>query len=123
MGHAMATNLAKAGHELTVWNRTPGKTVEGAQTAANPAEAAKRAEVVWISVSDTAAVEQVLFGSNGVESVLAAGMTVVDSSTISPSSERNFARGFCQRSRVHRRSGDWLEDRCCGRQAGVYRWR
>jgi 3-hydroxyisobutyrate dehydrogenase-like beta-hydroxyacid dehydrogenase len=97
MGHAMATNLAKAGHELTVWNRTPGKNVEGAKTAANPAEAAQGAEVVWICVSDTAAVEQVLFGSNGVESVLTAGMTVVDSSTISPSSERNFA----ERVRAH----------------------
>src|SRR3954470_65707 len=86
MGHAMATNLAKAGHELTVWNRTPGKSVEGATTAANPAEAAKGAEVVWICVSDTAAVEQVLFGSNGVEPVLAEGMVVVDSSTISHSS-------------------------------------
>ena len=30
MGHAMATNLVKAGHEVTVWNRTPGKLVEGA---------------------------------------------------------------------------------------------
>ena len=28
MGHAMATNLVKAGHEVTVWNRTPGKLVE-----------------------------------------------------------------------------------------------
>jgi len=30
MGRAMATNLAKAGHEVTVWNRTAGKEVEGA---------------------------------------------------------------------------------------------
>ena len=80
----MAANLAKAGHEVTVWNRTP-KEVEGAKTAATPAEAAKDAEVVWTCVSDTAAVEQVLFGPNGVESVLRPGMIVADSSTISPS--------------------------------------
>jgi len=62
MGQSMATNLVKAGHEVTVWNRTPGKQVEGARTSASPAEAAQGAEVVWMAVSDTAAVESVLFG-------------------------------------------------------------
>ena len=57
MGQAMAANLAKAGHEVTVWNRTPGKQIEGARTAATPAEAAQGVEVVWLCVSDTAAVE------------------------------------------------------------------
>ena len=33
MGRPMASNLAKAGHDVTVWNRTPGKDVEGAKTA------------------------------------------------------------------------------------------
>ena len=60
MGHAMATNLAKAGHEVTVWNRTAGKQVEGARTATTPAEAAQGAEVVWLCVSDTDAVDSVL---------------------------------------------------------------
>ncbi len=32
MGRPMASNLAKAGHEVTVWNRTPGQDVEGAKT-------------------------------------------------------------------------------------------
>jgi len=91
MGHAMATNLAKAGHEVAVWNRTPGKQVEGSTTAATPAEAARGREVVWMCVSDTAAVEQVLFGDNGVDSVLEQGMVVVDSSTISPSATLEFA--------------------------------
>ena len=67
MGRPMAANLVKAGHELTVWNRTPGKQVEGAGVGATPAEAAHDAEVVWICVSDTKAVEQVLFGSQGAE--------------------------------------------------------
>src|SRR6266704_2230864 len=90
MGHAMATNLVKAGHEVTVWNRTPGKLVEGARVAASPAEATGGADVVWICVSDTAAVDQVLFGAdsdanaNSVFSALREGMIVVDSSTISP---------------------------------------
>src|SRR5579885_2648880 len=62
MGQSMATNLVKAGHEVTVWNRTPGKLVEGASVAPNPAAAAQGAEVVWLCVSDTDAVEQVIFG-------------------------------------------------------------
>src|SRR5205823_14166397 len=59
MGQAMATNLAKAGHEVTVWNRTPGKIVEGAGIAPTPAAAAQGAEVVWLCVSDTDAVHDV----------------------------------------------------------------
>ncbi|MGA8764899.1 MAG: NAD(P)-dependent oxidoreductase [Candidatus Sulfotelmatobacter sp.] len=91
MGHAMATNLVKAGHEVTVWNRTPGKLVEGAGIAPNPAAAAQGAEVVWLCVADTAAVESILFGADGVEPSLAEGMIIADSSTISPSATVKFA--------------------------------
>jgi len=91
MGRAMATNLAKAGHEVAVWNRTAGKDVEGARSATSPAEAARGAEVVWMCVSDTKAVETVLFGPQGVHESLTQGMTIVDSSTISPSATRQFA--------------------------------
>ena len=91
MGHAMATNLAKAGHEVTVWNRTPGKLVEGAGVAPTPAAAAQGAEVVWLCVSDTDAVESVLFGPDGVEQSLTQGMIIADSSTISPSATLKFA--------------------------------
>jgi 3-hydroxyisobutyrate dehydrogenase-like beta-hydroxyacid dehydrogenase len=91
MGHAMATNLVKAGHEVTVWNRTPGTIVEGAGIAPTPAAAAQGAEVVWLCVSDTAAVEKILFGPEGVEQSLAAGMIIADSSTIAPSATVKFA--------------------------------
>lgn len=91
MGRSMAANLVKAGHEVTVWNRTPGNAVDGARVASSPAEATQGAEVVWMCVSDTAAVENILFGPDGVETSLAQGMTVVDSSTISPSATRRFA--------------------------------
>ena len=101
MGRPMAANLVKAGHAVTVWNRTPGKTVEGARTAATPAEAADGAEVVWICVSDTAAVEQVLFGEQGAAESLREGMVVVDSSTISPSVERGIAQRLAQRGVAH----------------------
>jgi 3-hydroxyisobutyrate dehydrogenase-like beta-hydroxyacid dehydrogenase len=92
MGHAMATNLVNAGHEVTVWNRTPGKLVEGAGIAPTPAAAALGAEVVWLCVSDTAAVEKILFGPEGIEQALTDGMIIADSSTISPSSTVRFAK-------------------------------
>ncbi len=91
MGRPMAANLVKAGHEVTIWNRTAGKDVEGARTASSPADAARGAEVVWMCVSDTKAVEKVLFGAGGVEESLADGMTIADSSTISPSATLRFA--------------------------------
>ncbi len=91
MGRPMAVKLVQSGHEVAVWNRTAGKDVEGARTAASAAEAATGAEVVWICVSDTKAVESVLFGPNGVEQALAAGMIIADSSTISPSATQRFA--------------------------------
>ena len=91
MGRPMAVNLVKAGHEVTIWNRTPGKDVEGARTASSPSDAARGVEVVWMCVSDTKAVENVLFGPGGVEEALADGMTIADSSTISPSATLRFA--------------------------------
>jgi 3-hydroxyisobutyrate dehydrogenase-like beta-hydroxyacid dehydrogenase len=103
MGHSMAANLVKAGHEVAVWNRTPGKQVEGASLATTPAEAARGREVVWMCVSDTAAVEQVLFGPDGVESALESGAIVVDSSTISPSATLQFAE------RVRAKGADYVD--------------
>jgi len=91
MGQAMASNLAKAGHEVMIWNRTPGKLVEGAAVAPTPAAAAQGAEVVWLCVSDTDAVEEVMFGKDGAEPCLAQGAIVADSSTISPSATVKFA--------------------------------
>ncbi|MBZ5649577.1 MAG: NAD(P)-dependent oxidoreductase [Acidobacteriia bacterium] len=97
MGRPMAANLVKAGHEVSVWSRTAGKAVDGARSATSPADAARGAEVVWMCVSDTKAVESVLFGPQGVEESLAEGMTVVDSSTISPSATRKFAERVAAR--------------------------
>jgi 3-hydroxyisobutyrate dehydrogenase-like beta-hydroxyacid dehydrogenase len=91
MGRPMAANLVKAGHEVAVWNRTPGKQVDGARVATTPGDAANDAEVVWMCVSDTKAVEHVLFGPGGVETTISSGAVVVDSSTISPTAERQFA--------------------------------
>jgi 3-hydroxyisobutyrate dehydrogenase-like beta-hydroxyacid dehydrogenase len=113
MGRAMAANLVKGGHEVAVWNRSPGKHVDGARLAANPAEAARETEVVWMCVSDTKAVEDVLFGSNGVEQSLQPGMVIVDSSTISPSATRQFAE------RVKARGVDYVDAPVTGSKIGA----
>jgi 3-hydroxyisobutyrate dehydrogenase-like beta-hydroxyacid dehydrogenase len=113
MGRAMAANLVKAGHEVTVWNRTPGKEVEGARAASSPAEAARGVEVVWLCVSDTAAVENVLFGADGVEQSLTEGMVIADSSTISPSATRKFAE------RVARKGVQYVDSPMTGSKAGA----
>jgi 3-hydroxyisobutyrate dehydrogenase-like beta-hydroxyacid dehydrogenase len=117
MGHAMATNLAKAGHEVTVWNRTPGKMVEGAGIAPTPAAAAQGAEVVWMCVSDTAAVEKILFGPEGVEQSLAEGgssnVIIADSSTISPSATVKFAE------RLRAKGVDYVDAPMTGSKIGA----
>jgi 3-hydroxyisobutyrate dehydrogenase-like beta-hydroxyacid dehydrogenase len=113
MGHAMATNLVKAGHEVTVWNRTPGKLVEGAGVAPNPAAAAQGADVVWMCVADTAAVEKILFGPEGVEQSLAEGMIIADSSTISPSATVKFAE------RVRSKGSDYVDAPMTGSKIGA----
>jgi 3-hydroxyisobutyrate dehydrogenase-like beta-hydroxyacid dehydrogenase len=113
MGRAMATNLVKAGHEVAVWNRTSGKEVEGARATASPAEAAQGSEVVWLCVSDTAAVENVLFGANGVEHSLTEGMIIADSTTISPSATRKFAE------RVARKGVQYVDSPVTGSKVGA----
>ena len=102
MGRPMAANLVKAGHEVSVWNRTP-RDVDGATTATTPAEAVKDKEAVWICVSDTKAVQAVLFGAGGAAEGLASGTIVVDSSTISPSASLLFMEGLQEKPISERR--------------------
>jgi 3-hydroxyisobutyrate dehydrogenase-like beta-hydroxyacid dehydrogenase len=113
MGRSMASNLVKAGHEVTVWNRTPGKNVEDARTADSPADAARGADVVWMCVSDTDAVESVLFGEHGVEESLTADMIVVDSSTIAPSATLKFAE------RIRARGAEYVDAPVTGSKTGA----
>lgn len=113
MGRPMAVNLVKAGHEVAVWNRSAGKDVDGARTAPTPADAARDAEVVWMCVSDTAAVESVLLGPDGIESVLKEGVIVADSSTISPGATRRFAE------RVRAKGADYVDAPMTGSKVGA----
>lgn len=95
MGQPMAMNLVKAGHPVTVFNRTPGKAEAllqaGARLADSAAAAAREADVVMMIVSDSAAVEQLVAGQNGVLEGVRQGAMVVDSSTINPVVSRKMA--------------------------------
>jgi len=113
MGQSMATNLVKAGHEVAVWNRSAGKNVEGARMAASPADAVSGVDVIWMCVSDTKAVENVLFGAHGAHESLTEGMIIADSSTISPSATRQFA------DRVRAKGVQYVDAPMTGSKAGA----
>jgi 3-hydroxyisobutyrate dehydrogenase-like beta-hydroxyacid dehydrogenase len=95
MGGAMAANAARAGLEVSAWNRSPGRAAElgdlGVAIAESPAAVAAASDVVITIVSDTPDVEAVLFGAEGVAAGAKPGSLVIDMSTISPSATRDFA--------------------------------
>jgi 3-hydroxyisobutyrate dehydrogenase len=94
MGEPMAARLVEAGHDLTVWNRTPGRgeRLPGAEVSATPAEAAADAEVVITMLSDAAVVEEVLLGPDGAATALRPEAGVIDMSTIGPASTLRIRR-------------------------------
>jgi 3-hydroxyisobutyrate dehydrogenase-like beta-hydroxyacid dehydrogenase len=92
MGSAMAANLVKAGHDVTVYNRSRAKVdalaAEGARPADSVADAC-RGDIVITMLANDDAVDQVTFGDGGIVASLGHGATHVSSSTISvPLSER-----------------------------------
>ena len=95
MGAGMAVNLLKAGHELTVYNRTAAKTrsvvAQGARAAGSVAEACQGDAVISMLANDEAA-EGVVLGDDGVVASLRPGGLHVSSSTISVSLSERLAR-------------------------------
>jgi 3-hydroxyisobutyrate dehydrogenase len=95
MGTPMATRLRRAGHDLTVWNRSQQRTAplanEGAAVASSPAKAAAGADVVITMLATPEALEQVLFGSEGLASALSPGQVLIDMSTVGPDEVRSAA--------------------------------
>jgi 3-hydroxyisobutyrate dehydrogenase len=92
MGRGMAANLIGAGHALTVWNRTPSKA-KGlrANLVDSPQDVGPESDVVFVCVSDTPDVEEVVFGDYGVIHGMTSGDVLVDHSTISPVATAQFA--------------------------------
>jgi 3-hydroxyisobutyrate dehydrogenase len=101
MGAAMAANLARAGFEVTAWNRSPGRAPElddlGVKRSGTPADVARDVDALVVCVSDTPDVAAVLFGPDGVADGARDGLLVIDCSTISPSDTRDFAARLRER--------------------------
>lgn len=88
MGNPMSQNLVKAGHEVSVWNRTKAKADEaiaaGAKWADTPKAATEGADVVFTMISDGPTLHKVIFGDDGVLNGAASGQIIIDMSTVAP---------------------------------------
>jgi 3-hydroxyisobutyrate dehydrogenase len=96
MGSRMATNLLRAGHELTVWNLTPEPTqllvAAGAKPAATPRAAAEGSEFVMTMVTNDGASRAVwLDAAHGALLGMSPGAVAIDSSTLTPAWVRELA--------------------------------
>jgi 2-hydroxy-3-oxopropionate reductase len=107
MGKPMATNLVKAGHTVTVWNRTQERAKEvvqaGAKLAKTPREVAAACDFLITMVSDPPALEEVLWGhqgnNDGAVEGLHSGAIYMDCSTVSATLARKIAE-VCERHGV-----------------------
>jgi 3-hydroxyisobutyrate dehydrogenase len=96
MGGPMALHLAAAGYQLHVWNRSRDKLKpaldKGAIPANTPQDAAQAAHVTLMCLMDAKAVEQVVFGENGIAKAQGKGKVLVDHSSMRPDKTREFAK-------------------------------
>ena len=117
MGRPMALNLRKAGHMLWVYGRraaTLKPLVDaGATMCSSPKDVAANADIVFICVSDTPDVEQVILGDDGLIHGVRPGSVVVDMSTISPAAARAFA------AELGKRGADMLDAPVSGGEIGA----
>jgi 3-hydroxyisobutyrate dehydrogenase-like beta-hydroxyacid dehydrogenase len=102
MGSRMAANLARAGYEVAVYNRTSEKAEawvaeHGGRFAATPRDAAEGAAAVITMVVDGPQVEQALLGEDGAALGAAAGTLMVDMSTIAPADARRIGAALAER--------------------------
>jgi len=95
MGIPMATQLIEAGYEVTVYNRSKAKedTLKaiGALVTGTPKDLTEQSDVIFIMVSDDAAIEAVFNGTAGILSADASGKTIINMSTVSPAISKQMA--------------------------------
>ena len=101
MGGGMASNLLKAGYKLTVWNRSAEKCKpfarQGARLAESPADAVRDADLVIYMLSNDQAVEEVVFGANGILSGIKEGQIAMDMSTVLPATSLREQQAYSNR--------------------------
>jgi 2-hydroxy-3-oxopropionate reductase len=101
MGRPMAEHLVRAGHEVTVHNRSEGPVralvAAGAKAGGSAAGVADGAEVVITMVPDSPDVEAVVLGDDGVLSAAPQGLLLIDMSTIRPDTARQVGEAAAAR--------------------------
>ena len=118
MGSPMTRRLLDAGYPVTVWNRSEAKAAPlvkaGAKLAADPRAVANTSSVIFICLTDANAVEEVVFGPQGLSTVSGAGKLVVDFSSIHPDAARSIA------ARLRTANGmDWIDAPVSGGSKGA----
>jgi 3-hydroxyisobutyrate dehydrogenase-like beta-hydroxyacid dehydrogenase len=105
MGSNMARNLMRAGHEVTVWNRTHAKAADlraqGAKVAKSAGEAAKEAEAVITMLADDAAVEAAVLNAGAVAETLPPNAVHISMSTISVALSKKLAEEHAKRGQKY----------------------
>lgn len=105
MGTGIAHNLLRAGHQVTVYNRSRDKAEalasEGARVAQSPADACRGAEAVLSMLADDHAVASVLFGESGILSGLPKASVHISLSTISTALARRLAHEHASESQAY----------------------
>jgi 3-hydroxyisobutyrate dehydrogenase len=95
MGLPMCRRLLAAGFSLTVWNRSPDKCAElvaaGARLAQSPTDLCADADLVLLCLADTAAVQAVVFGEQGIASAARADQLLIDLSSSEPATTQSMA--------------------------------
>jgi 3-hydroxyisobutyrate dehydrogenase-like beta-hydroxyacid dehydrogenase len=101
MGSGMATNLLKAGYELTVWNRNAEKcelfSRKGARVADTPTDAVREVDLIMYSLSNDQAVEDVVFGAKGILRGINQGQIAIDMSTVLPAMSLREQEAYAKR--------------------------
>lgn len=101
MGKPMALNILQAGFELHVWARRPAATTDlqdaGAIAHTSLSALAQCCDVIFLNVSDTPDVEQLILGEDGLLQHAKAGTIIVDNSTISPDATRQLAAKLAEK--------------------------
>jgi len=101
MGSGMASNLLKAGYQLTVWNRSAEKCKpfarKGARVADSPADAARDVDLVIYILSNDEAVEDVVLGANGILRGIQEGQIAIDMSTVLPETSLRELEAYAKR--------------------------
>jgi 3-hydroxyisobutyrate dehydrogenase-like beta-hydroxyacid dehydrogenase len=118
MGWPMARHLKMAGHTLAVWTRSESKRARfseetGASAKVTPQELAESCEVVFVCVGDTAMSETCILGPNGLIHGAAAGIVIVDCSTVLPAASKAIS------VRLAEKGIDFVDAPCTGSKAGA----